>query len=331
MKITREELFQAYYDCRKHKRYTYQAYKFELNYFSNLEKLYQELINDTYKPSPEVVFIIYDSKVREVFAADFRDRIVHHLFINRIKIPMEQYLSNVSYNCRPNRGNLHACQQLQKYMQQYESGYVVGLDVKSFFTSINREQTLYDWLRFIDLYVESDKVSSTKQLANIILTNDVTINCKRVSKLKEWNNLSKEKSLFNKNSGYPIGDVTSQFSANFILNFIDNLILYKNFKVIRYADDLRIIGENKNQLKKLIQFLFKIFPTSVKLQLNPNKIIFQNIKKGIPFVGYFVKQQYLLPGKRLKSKIKQLKNPSIEQINSYKGFIKYCRAYNLLL
>lgn len=116
--MTRKELIQAYFDTRKSKRYTYQTFKFELNYIELLETLYQELKNNTYKPTSEIVFMIEDPKVREIFAAEFRDRIVHYVLINRLKDKFENYFSDSSYNCRPNRGNIHACEKLQEYMKR---------------------------------------------------------------------------------------------------------------------------------------------------------------------------------------------------------------------
>ena len=323
MYITREELIQAYFDCRKSKRYTYQAFKFELDYPTLLENLYQELKTDQYHPSPEIVFIIEDPKVREIFAAIFKDRIVHHIFINRIKNYMEEYYSDSSYNCRPNRGNINACKKLQRFMKENPDAWCLGLDIESFFMSIDRKQTLSDLIKFIKLNIEDAELQkSTIQLANIILTNDVTLNCKKACSINKWDKLSKNKSLFGISTGFPIGDITSQFNANFILTYIDDLINNHNFKYVRYADDLRIIGSKKD-LIELKNLLFKLFPTSLHLNLNRNKITLQPVKKGSSFVGYFVKANYLLPGKRLK------KN-SLRCIEHYLGFFSHCRAYKFL-
>lgn len=67
----------------------------------------------------------------------FKDRIVHHIFINRIKDAYEAYYADCSYNCRPGRGNIHACQKLQEYMT--EGMWCLGVDIKSFFMSIDRK------------------------------------------------------------------------------------------------------------------------------------------------------------------------------------------------
>jgi hypothetical protein len=43
------DLFEAYYDCRKNKRNTINAINFELNYESNIIKLWQDILNDRYE------------------------------------------------------------------------------------------------------------------------------------------------------------------------------------------------------------------------------------------------------------------------------------------
>lgn len=45
--FTKEDLYKAYYDCRKHKRGTYNALAFEINQEEALDKLYNELKNGT--------------------------------------------------------------------------------------------------------------------------------------------------------------------------------------------------------------------------------------------------------------------------------------------
>jgi hypothetical protein len=47
-----------------------------------MENLCDELLNRNYKPLPSKCFIIDYPKKREIFAARFKDRIVHHLYFN---------------------------------------------------------------------------------------------------------------------------------------------------------------------------------------------------------------------------------------------------------
>jgi hypothetical protein len=73
-----ENLYRNYLRCRKNKRNTINALRFEVNAEENLFELSGELKSGTYQPSRSVCFIVERPKLRENIAADFRDRVVHH-------------------------------------------------------------------------------------------------------------------------------------------------------------------------------------------------------------------------------------------------------------
>jgi len=82
--IKEEDVWEAYYDARKHKRYKESQVRFESNLYPNIRKLTIELQEGTYHIGTSICFIVKRPKPREVFAADFRDRIVHHLIIKEL-------------------------------------------------------------------------------------------------------------------------------------------------------------------------------------------------------------------------------------------------------
>jgi len=82
--IELHELFEAYFACRKNKRNTANAIAFEVDYESKLVQLCKELNEGTYEISRSIAFMIQDPVHREIFAADFKDRIVHHLIIGKL-------------------------------------------------------------------------------------------------------------------------------------------------------------------------------------------------------------------------------------------------------
>lgn len=71
------DLYKAYKDARKHKRRKSYILNFDLNIEEELISLRDDILSRKYSPKPCSCFIIRDPKVREIFAADFRDRIVH--------------------------------------------------------------------------------------------------------------------------------------------------------------------------------------------------------------------------------------------------------------
>ena len=56
--LTFEKLFQAYLDCRRHKRGTINALQFEFNLEENLFKLYEELADGSYKIGRSICFVV---------------------------------------------------------------------------------------------------------------------------------------------------------------------------------------------------------------------------------------------------------------------------------
>lgn len=82
--IKADELIQAYFDCRSNKRRTANAMAFEVDYERKLIQLLEDINPDTYYPGKSIAFIVNRPVKREIFAADFRDRIVHHLIINKL-------------------------------------------------------------------------------------------------------------------------------------------------------------------------------------------------------------------------------------------------------
>lgn len=100
------DLFHAYYDCRKHKRNTKQALAFEMHFEENIFKLYEEIQEKNYEISPSSIFIIEKPVKREICAADFRDRVVHHYIAQKLSPFFETYFIYDSYACRTGKGTL---------------------------------------------------------------------------------------------------------------------------------------------------------------------------------------------------------------------------------
>ena len=106
--FTLADLFKAYFDCRKNKRCKITALKFELNLEENLLKLYKEIKSGQYKIGKSICFVVTRPKPREVWAANFRDRIVHHLIYNFISERFYKKFIYDTYSCIPKRGTLAA-------------------------------------------------------------------------------------------------------------------------------------------------------------------------------------------------------------------------------
>lgn len=143
-KPTFEALVKAYFDCRKHKRNTSSALAFEQNLERNLTELYDELQTNTYRPGKSICFVITRPKPREVWAADFRDRIVHHLFYNHTSPRFYASFIADSCACIPERGTLYAARRLESKIRSATQNwskpcFYLKCDLANFFVAIDKD------------------------------------------------------------------------------------------------------------------------------------------------------------------------------------------------
>ena len=115
--ITVAQVFEAYYDCRRRKRNTASARAFEVNLEANMIALFEELRAGTWVPAPASMFVVRHPKPREVWAADFRDRIVHHLVHRAIGPIFERAFIHDSCACIKGRGTLYAADRLDGHLR----------------------------------------------------------------------------------------------------------------------------------------------------------------------------------------------------------------------
>ncbi len=150
-----DEIHEAYLACRRRKRGTANALRFEMNQAEQLLDLEEELNSGSYRPSRSVCFVNLRPKPREIFAADFRDRVIHHLFVREIEEHWEKVFIHNSYACRPGKGTHAAVDRLERSVRSVTRGgrrraWFFQFDIHNFFMSINRRilfQMIDDGLR----------------------------------------------------------------------------------------------------------------------------------------------------------------------------------------
>ena len=342
--FTKENIFKAYLDCRRTKKNTANALKFEINREKNLFKLLRELQDRSYKISRHICFVVKEPKPREIFAADFRDRVVHHLLCNEVNQLFEKDFIENSFANRTGKGTHKGVNKLKEYLKEIDkNSYYLKLDIKSFFCSINKD-ILYKIV--FEKIGNSEKPDYWKKevlwLCKKIIYNDPTQNYifKGNEKLKEL--ILRDKSLFyTGGNGLPIGNLTSQFFANVYLDQLDQFIYSQGYKYyVRYVDDFIILGNKRiiSELPKIKEFLKE----KLGLKISEKKIQFQPIVRGIDFLGYYVKPSHTLVRRkvvgRFKKKLKsflfyRLNKKGIKNfipcINSYFGHFNHANSHNL--
>ncbi len=346
------DLFQAYFDARKNKRNTINALSFEIDFERKLFELYQEIKNKEYQISPSICFVIKEPMIREVFAADFKDRIVHHLIYNYISPFFERLFINDSYSCRVGKGTSYGIKRLDHFIRSCSNNYnkdcyVLKLDIKGYFMSMDRSilyQKIKKELNRFENIARFDHDLVLWLIRKIIFHNP-TNDCIIKGIKDNWRLLPKSKSLFwaEKNKGLPIGNLTSQLFGNVYLNDFDRFMKHKlNCKYYgRYVDDLVIVHQNKEYLKSIITILKRYLSKELCLELHPKKIYLQHFSKGVSFLGTVIKPYRIYISNRVKGnfyrKIKYWNNLFTKKdikkflsiINSYLGIIKHYNTYKL--
>lgn len=346
MGITFEKLFKAYLDCRKNKRNTINALMFEYNLEQNLFELFNDLITGNYKIGRSICFIMLYPKPREVWAADFRDRIVHHLIYNEIKDRFYNRFIKDTYSCIPERGTTNAVKTIEKQAKSitdnyHDTAYYLKADLKNFFVSIDKEI----------LYSEVKRYVTEEWLLDLIqqvIFHNPKDNVKIKSPEYKFNYLPQYKSLWHTpaDKGLPIGNLTSQFFSNVYLNVLDQYVKHhlKCKYYCRYVDDFVIMHKSPQYLNSVHKDLTIFLKERLNLELHQNKKLINKIDKGIDFVGFVVKPYRVnLRQKTLKRLFKIIREQKENEcwfyeeelkkftasVNSYLGMLRYANGYKL--
>lgn len=360
------DIFKAYYDARRNKRNSQSQLRFEMNLEQNLVRLYHEIDERRYHVGRSLCFITEVPVKREVFAADFRDRVVHHLLFNYIEPMFEHSFIDDSYSCRKNKGTLYGIQRLEAHLRACSgnyrrSCYLLKLDIRGYFMNIDRRK-LFDILsaRF-DNYAQRRAPGGKswartldydliRYLTREIVFNDPTTNCVMIGDPELWVGLPPTKSLFHtpRECGLPIGNLTSQLFSNVYLDRFDQYVkrelCCRHYG--RYVDDFYIVHPDRAYLKSIIPQLRDFLCSELRLTLHPDKIVLQHFSKGGSFLGAFIKPYRRYPSRRtvelfhramrrLEAEGRTGFDPArvvhlLSVVNSYCGYLQHFKAFHVL-
>ena len=302
-----QRLWRHYRQCRRNKRNTINALAFEVNAENNLLALQEDLRAHTYKPGRSICFITDGPKRREVFAADFRDRVVHHLLVSHQESVFEPMFIHDSFACRKGKGTLAASDRLMTFLRRMTAngkrpGWALKLDVASFFPSIHKE-TLFTIL------THKIKHPELVWLTQTVLFHDPTTNYYFRSHDRHAPGpespaypIPPHKSLFGKGNerGLPIGNLTSQFWGNVYLSELDQFIkrTLKCSYYVRYVDDMVLLATDRKTLTEWCKAIADFLRIQLKLSVRPEMTAPFLVKRGVDFVGWKTWWNYRLPRRR---------------------------------
>ena len=301
----------------------------------------------------EDVFVVTYPKKREVFAAMFRDRIVHHLYFRYTHQIYERTFIADSYSCIEGRGTHYGIARIRQHIRQASLNwsqpcYAMSLDIRGYFMHINREKLLKiatDSLRKMSTHLVglTDEVPIPSGvlltpyttwadirdfdfilwLTEQIVMLDPMEHCIIVGDDSDWDDIDHAKCMryVEKGLALPIGNLTSQLYSNVYMNVFDQFVKQdiKCRHYGRYVDDSTMIDTDKEWLLKQVPKVREFLDDELGLQLHMGKLHIQEIHKGVEFLGTFVKpyRDYISNNtlERIKSKIQQLDLRNTEKAN----------------
>ena len=339
-----DQLTLAYLQARDGKRKTHDEHNFELNQYDNVAELVREVINRTYRPGKSTAFLVHKPVDREIFAAHFRDRVIHHFLYNATAWWWDRRMSPDCYSCRVGKGTWYGISRLARHVRSVSQNgtkpaYVIKLDIQGYFMSLDRNK-LYErvcWGLDQQFPRHNLEYHLLKFLWRVIIMDDPVSHVAVRGDISQWMNFPAHKSLFcqPKGKGIVIGNLTSQLLSNIYLSLLDhyvqNVLGYKHYG--RYVDDffLIITADEYQKAKRDIAKIEKFLKDNLYLTLHPKKRYFQSVDKGVAFLGAVIYPHAVVPGKRFKRNFYAAayrfvtgQDDSLESVISYIGF-----TYNL--
>ena len=292
-------------------KHNYGIKKHDVHAEEDNQKLLEDFKNGTYKTSPYQTFNIWEPKPRTIYRLPYYpDRIAHWAIMLVMEPIWVKSFIPTTYACIKGRGIHKLVKDLKKVLRHNpeETKYCLKLDIKKFYPSINHD-ILKEIIR---------------------------------RKIKDPKMLHLLDGIIDSTSGVPIGNYLSQFFANLYLTYFDHWLKEEiGIKYYyRYADDIVVLSENKEYLRKILILIKMYLRQVLKLEVKSNYQVFEIEERGLDFVGYVFRHNYIKLRKSIKlnlfktiHKYKRGKLNDFEldkRLASYGGWSKYCNSKHLL-
>lgn len=257
--FSRESLYQAWLDASHGKMKKRACLEFSRRLASNLDALYDELNQGTYKPMLYIEFHVYEPKKRIIYAPAFRDLVVQHAIYRLVYPIFNSGFIDQSFACRHGKGTHKAADYAQASLRSVDpKTCVMKLDIRKFFYRIDRSI----------LRVLIERRIKDRRFVGVML------------QFAEYGHPKAEP------LGIPIGNLLSQLYALIYMSPLDHFMkreLNAHF-YCRYVDDFVVFGWSKteclNALVKIKEFL------SLRLHLELSRYSIHPVQRGLNFVGY---------------------------------------------
>lgn len=262
--VSEDNLFAAWHRVRKGHGRSEGVLAFERGLQDNLGDLRDDLVAETYEPGDYRQFPVKDPKPRTISCAPVRDRVVHHALCGVLAPLLESGFIENSYACRKFKGMHLAVTKARAKSRQF--GYFCKMDVRHYFDSVDHE--ILERL-LGEKFREQKLMRVLRRVIRHPVPGQVT------------------------GKGIPIGNLTSQWFANFYLNEFDHLAdagfgRGGRTAYLRYMDDMLFFAETKADAWRVCDETRDWLCKERKLQLKDEVTVVAPVTEGVPFLGFRV-------------------------------------------
>lgn len=261
----------AFWKAQKGKKNKKEVWYFSKGLEKNLMSLSKDILSNNAKIGDYHYFKIFDPKERQICAASFPERVLHHAIMNVCHNDFEALQIFDSYASQKNKGTYSAIERAKQFTKQYQ--WYLKLDIRKYFDSINHQVLMKQLER------------KFKDPALLALLFQI---------IKSYETKSGQ--------GVPIGNLTSQYFANHYLAVADHYAKeqLKAPAYVRYMDDIVIWHTDKTKLLEIGRAL-KVFCSDC-LKLDFKQFCLNASTKGLPFLGYLLFPNKIKLAKRSKKR-----------------------------
>jgi len=270
----RSNLSLAAWSAAKGKRNRPEVRRFFSAIDSQLNRMSADLQRQAYRFSPYRQFAIRDPKSRIIHAPSFRDRVLHHAIINVAGRVFERGAIEHSYACRQGKGLHAALRQARSWTRR--TLWYGKMDVRRYYDSIDHQVMLgllagrFREQRLLRLF--ADVLDSHHQSPG---------------------------------KGLPIGALTSQYLANFLLDTVDHAVMQTGLArhYLRYMDDMIVWCDDPAALLQLrTQVARQLATLGLRLKHGGE---WNRCSQGVPMLGFVVYPDRVRLGKQGRKRLRR--------------------------
>lgn len=253
-------LHRAFLGASRGKRDRPEVQAFEYHLESRLWQIRREVAAGAYRWGAPRRFLIHDPKRREICAAPFRDRVLHHALFNVLDPILTRGFITDTYACIRGRGTHRAVQRYRQFVRaRGGTGYALHCDIQRYFASIDHATLM----GLLERRIGDDRLLGL--LASLIAHG-----------------------ADRPETGMPIGNLTSQMFANLYLDpldhFVKETLLVRHY--LRYMDDFILLLDGPHEARVRLAEIEGFLRTRLHLRLNPRRVIVAPVACAQDVLGY---------------------------------------------